>query len=93
MFEHRASPAPGCSGHPVVASWRDGGRSRTDRPAEATLSTPMVIPILVYADIQAGHDYLVETFGFVSGGIHRLEDGTVVHAEVRKGDLASGCTG
>ncbi len=47
-----------------------------------------VIPILVYADIQAGHDYLVETFGFTSGGIHRLDDGTVVHAEVRMGGAA-----
>ena len=47
-----------------------------------------VIPVLVYEDIEAGHDYLVETFGFTSGGIHRTDDGTVVHAEVRMGDAA-----
>jgi len=45
-----------------------------------------VIPVLVYEDIEAAHDFLVETFGFASGGLHRLEDGTVVHAEVRNGD-------
>jgi MerR family transcriptional regulator, thiopeptide resistance regulator len=44
-----------------------------------------VIPILVYEDIVAAHDYLVETFGFTSGGIHRDGDGTAVHAEVRMG--------
>ncbi len=31
---------------------------------------------------------LVGTFGFTSGGLHRLDDGTVVHAEVRNGDTA-----
>jgi len=45
-----------------------------------------VIPVLVYEDLEAAHDFLVETFGFASGGLHRLEDGTVVHAEVRNGD-------
>lgn len=44
-----------------------------------------VIPALVYEDIEAGHDYLVEVFGFTSGGLHRLEDGTVVHGEVQMG--------
>ena len=47
-----------------------------------------VIPVLVYADIEAAHDFLVEVFGFTSGGLHRLDDGTVVHAEVRHGDAA-----
>jgi len=47
-----------------------------------------VIPVLVYADIEAAHDFLVEAFGFTSGGLHRLDDGTVVHAEVRNGDAA-----
>ncbi len=47
---------------------------------------PAIIPILVYEDIEAGHDYLVATFGFTSGGLHRLDDGTVVHGEVRMGD-------
>ena len=45
-----------------------------------------VIPVLVYENIEAAHDFLVEAFGFTSGGIHRLDDGTVVHAEVRLGD-------
>jgi uncharacterized glyoxalase superfamily protein PhnB len=51
-------------------------------------SSGSIIPILVYEDIEAGHDYLVETFGFISGGIHRTGEGTVVHAEVRLGDAA-----
>jgi MerR family transcriptional regulator, thiopeptide resistance regulator len=54
--------------------------------ADAPLSSGTIIPILVYDDIEAGHDYLVETFGFTSGGIHRADDSSVVHAEVRMGD-------
>ena len=49
-------------------------------------STPEIIPVLVYEDIEAGHDYLVEVFGFASGGLARLEDGTVIHGEVTLGD-------
>ena len=56
-------------------------------PSDPTTSAS-VIPVLVYEDIEAGHDYLVGTFGFTSGGIHRTDDGTVVHAEVRMGDAA-----
>jgi uncharacterized glyoxalase superfamily protein PhnB len=44
-----------------------------------------VIPVLVYEDIEAAHDFLVGTFGFTSGGLHRNEDGTVIHGEVRVG--------
>jgi MerR family transcriptional regulator, thiopeptide resistance regulator len=58
----------------------DDGRS--DEPVAAT----SVIPVLVYEDIQAAHDFLVATFGFASGGVFRAEDGSVVHAEVRAGD-------
>jgi MerR family transcriptional regulator, thiopeptide resistance regulator len=47
-----------------------------------------VIPVLVYEDIEAAHDYLVRVFGFTSGGLHRTEDGTVVHGEVRHGNAA-----
>ncbi len=47
-----------------------------------------VVPVLVYEDIEAAHDFLVETFGLTSGGLHRLDDGSVVHAEVRNGDAA-----
>jgi MerR family transcriptional regulator, thiopeptide resistance regulator len=60
----------------------------TDEPRPHTTTPTAVIPILVYEDIEAGHDYLVEVFGFNSGGLHRDEDGTVVHAEVRNGDAA-----
>lgn len=49
-------------------------------------ASPTVIPILVYEDIEAGHDYLVNVYGFTSGGLHRLDDGTVVHGEVTLGD-------
>jgi len=48
---------------------------------------PAVVPILVYEDIEAGHDFLVSVFGLTSGGLHRLDDGTVVHGEVRNGDF------
>jgi uncharacterized glyoxalase superfamily protein PhnB len=49
------------------------------------MSSP-VIPVLIYEDIAAAHDQLVEVFGFASDGIQRAPDGTVVHAEVRLGD-------
>jgi len=48
--------------------------------------TPAVVPILVYEDIEAAHDFLVGTFGLTSGGLHRLDDGTVVHGEVVNGN-------
>ena len=48
--------------------------------------TPAVVPILVYEDIEAAHDFLVGAFGFTSGGLHRADDGTVVHGEVRAGE-------
>jgi uncharacterized glyoxalase superfamily protein PhnB len=53
-----------------------------------TSTKTAVIPVLVYEDIEAAHDFLIGTFGFTSGGLHRLEDGTVGHAEVRHGDAA-----
>jgi MerR family transcriptional regulator, thiopeptide resistance regulator len=55
---------------------------------QGTITQPAIIPILVYEDIEAAHNFLVETFGFTSGGLHRTEDGTVVHGEVRMGDAA-----
>ena len=63
-----------------------GTHSDTTDPPPPT--TGIVVPILVYEDIEAAHDWLVETFGLTSGGLHRLEDGTVVHGEVRNGDAA-----
>ena len=46
-----------------------------------------LIPILVCENIPAAHDFLVDAFGFSSGGIHRTPKGQAVHAEVRAGDL------
>jgi len=48
-----------------------------------TITQAAVIPVLVYEDIEAAHDFLVGTFGFTSGGLHRSGDGTVIHGEVR----------
>lgn len=42
--------------------------------------------LLVYENIPAAHDFLVEAFGFASGGVERDDEGTPVHAEVRAGD-------
>jgi uncharacterized glyoxalase superfamily protein PhnB len=46
-----------------------------------------VIPILVYEDIQAAHDFLVDAFGFSSGGVERDEAGQPVHGEVNAGQF------
>ncbi|HXW38456.1 MAG TPA: VOC family protein [Acidimicrobiales bacterium] len=51
-----------------------------------SMPVPNVIPVLVYEDIEAGHDYLVKVFGFTSRELHRAPDGTVVHGEVSLGD-------
>ena len=47
-----------------------------------------VIPLLVCRDIQAAHDFLVQAFGFESGGVERGADGQPVHGEVRVGGTA-----
>ena len=44
-----------------------------------------VIPLLVYKDIQAAHDFLVKAFGFESGGVERNAEGQPIHGEVRAG--------
>ena len=49
------------------------------------VSIDRVIPVLVYADIAAAHDFLVEAFGFAPGGVDRDETGAAVHGEVRAG--------
>jgi MerR family transcriptional regulator, thiopeptide resistance regulator len=41
-----------------------------------------IIPILVYEDIEAAHDFLVDVFGFGAAGVQRDGDGQVVHGEV-----------
>jgi uncharacterized glyoxalase superfamily protein PhnB len=47
-----------------------------------------VIPVLTYQDIPAAHDFLVQAFGFNSGGVHRNAEGQPVHGEVRAGESA-----
>ena len=44
-----------------------------------------VIPLLVYRDIQAAHDFLVEAFGFEPGVVDLAPDGQPVHGEVHFG--------
>ncbi len=44
--------------------------------------SPRITPVLVYSDIEAAHAFLVETFGFDAGSLHRSDDGQVVHGEV-----------
>lgn len=48
-------------------------------------SIEQVIPLLVYEDIQAAHDFLVRAFGFEAGGVERNGSGIPVHGEVRAG--------
>jgi MerR family transcriptional regulator, thiopeptide resistance regulator len=43
------------------------------------------IPLLVYRDILAAHDFLVNVLGFESGGVHYDAEGRAVHGEVRVG--------
>lgn len=48
-------------------------------------SFKQVIPLLVYRDIQAAHDFLVEVFGFESCSVDRDQEGNARHGEVRVG--------
>ena len=45
-----------------------------------------IIPLLVYKDIAAAHDFLVNAFGFDAGRVDRDADGRPVHGEVQAGD-------
>jgi MerR family transcriptional regulator, thiopeptide resistance regulator len=47
---------------------------------------PSVVPLLVYADIERAHAFLVDAFGLTPGLLERTPDGTVVHGEVHAGD-------
>ncbi|HET7680405.1 MAG TPA: VOC family protein [Xanthobacteraceae bacterium] len=47
-----------------------------------------LIPVLVYRYIAAAHDFLVQAFGFESGGVERDAAGKAVHGEVRVGSTA-----
>ncbi len=44
-----------------------------------------ITPLLVYEDIEASHDFLVDAFGFLPGRINRDDQGRVVHGEVHLG--------
>lgn len=45
-----------------------------------------ITPLLVYEDIEASHDFLVNVFGFQAGRIDRDDEGHIVHGEVHTGD-------
>jgi len=45
-----------------------------------------LIPVLPYADIRRGHDFLVDVLGLASAGVVEDGAGEVIHAEVRAGD-------
>ncbi len=47
-----------------------------------------IIPLLVYDDIEAAHDFLVRAFGLEAGRIDRDAEGRVVHGEVYTGSEA-----
>jgi uncharacterized glyoxalase superfamily protein PhnB len=51
-----------------------------------------ITPVLVYDDIRAAHEFLVDVFGFESGGVTIGADGRPVHGEVPAGTLRSGFT-
>jgi uncharacterized glyoxalase superfamily protein PhnB len=61
----------------------------TTAPQEAAPKTQFqeIVPGLVYRDIGAAHDFLVQTFELESGGVERDPEGRVVHGEVRAGPL------
>src|SRR2546430_345813 len=50
------------------------------------LTVERIVPVLVYEDVAAAHDFLIQAFGFVSGGVHRTTEGVAVHGEVRAGE-------
>lgn len=71
----------------------DGSRDPTTDLLEVlatmdTLDSPLRqrISILVYRDVQAAHDYLVDVFGLTPGEVSLGPDGAAVHAELYAGD-------
>ncbi|MBC8073977.1 MAG: bleomycin resistance protein [Deltaproteobacteria bacterium] len=53
-----------------------------------TATKQRLITILVYSDIAKAHSFLVDVFGFSSGGLRRDDAGQVVHGEVSLGGEA-----
>src|SRR6266481_6694128 len=44
-----------------------------------------IIPLFVYKDIPATHDFVVKAFGFEAGGVERNAEGQPIHGEVHAG--------
>ncbi len=44
-----------------------------------------LVSVLVYADVEAAHDFLVAMFGATPGGVRRDGGGRIVHGEVSFG--------
>ena len=44
-----------------------------------------VVPVLTYQNIPAAHDFLVNAFGFLPGGVEQSPEGEAIHGEVRAG--------
>jgi uncharacterized glyoxalase superfamily protein PhnB len=45
-----------------------------------------IIPLLVYEDIEAAHEFLVSAFGLRAGRLDRDDEGQIVHGEVHADD-------
>lgn len=50
------------------------------------MSPQRIVVVLVYADVAAARDFLVETFGFEVGTTHRDDAGHLVHLELTLDD-------
>ncbi len=61
-------------------------RDLLDGIGDADAGAVQRITLLVYDDIPAAHDFLVNVFGFSPGGVKFDDDGRVVHGEVHVGD-------
>jgi MerR family transcriptional regulator, thiopeptide resistance regulator len=73
----------------IEAGTRLRGRlSRLVGPAGAAGEhlTDDLLEVLVYADLEAAHEFLERVFGLGPGQLTRSDDGTVVHGELQAGD-------
>lgn len=77
----------------VVRSLAEGAAPTTDHLIHLLEEMTMLdanlerrISILVYADLEAAHHWLVRVFGLGPGELTRDDTGTVVHAELDAGD-------
>lgn len=58
----------------------------TERTTLSQALRPNIFPVLRYRDAQAALDWLKRAFDFQEKAVHRGEDGTIHHAELRLGD-------